>query len=63
MINLKSNKGSVTAIVLVTILFIIVILSSLYAVNASKRNNQLKAQARLKDVYASSVNVQEVLGN
>lgn len=52
---LKSNKGSITTIVLVTILFIITILSTAYAITATLRKGQLKSQITTKDVYSSDL--------
>lgn len=52
---LKSDKGSITTIVLVTILFIITILSTAYAITATLRKSQLKSQITTKDVYSSDL--------
>lgn len=52
---LKSDKGSITTIVLGTILFIITILSTAYAITATLRKSQLKSQITTKDVYSSDL--------
>lgn len=52
---LKSDKGSIATIVLVTILFIITILSTAYAITATLRKSQLKSQITTKDVYSSDL--------
>lgn len=52
---LKSDKGSIATIVLVTILFIITILSTTYAITATLRKSQLKSQITTKDVYSSDL--------
>lgn len=53
---LKSDKGSITTIVLVTILFILAILSTAYAVTATLRKSQLKSEITTKEVYGSDLN-------
>lgn len=57
MINIKSEKGSITTIVFVTILFFIVILESVYMSNTTIRKSQLKSQISLKETYEESLSM------
>lgn len=62
--KLKSEKGSITSIVLVTILFFITILSTAYAVTATQRKSQLKSEIAVKGTYEKDLdNVDEILSN
>lgn len=49
--NLKSEKGSVATLVIVTVLFFVAILSTSYMVVAALRKGQLKSQIEAKAVY------------
>lgn len=53
--NLKKERGSVTVIVLVTILFFVIVLSAAFSINASLRKSQLKSQLSLKGTYESDL--------
>lgn len=53
---LKSDRGSITSIVLVTILFFITILSTAYGITATLRKSQLKSEITTKEVYGSDLN-------
>ncbi|MGN1326934.1 MAG: hypothetical protein ACI4VQ_02455 [Clostridia bacterium] len=53
---LKNDRGSITTIVLVTVLFILAILSTAYAVTATLRKSQLKSEITTKEVYGSDLN-------
>lgn len=48
---MKSEKGSVTLIVLVTILFIFILLSTNLIFISSKRKSQLQESMILQDIY------------
>ena len=50
--NLKSENGSITSLVIVTVLFFVTILSTSYMVVNALRKSQLKSQINAKDVYA-----------
>ena len=49
--NLKSENGSITSLVIVTVLFFVTILSTSYMVVNALRKSQLKSQINAKDVY------------
>ena len=49
--NFKSEKGSVSTFVIVTVLFFVAILSTSYMVVAALRKGQLKSQIEAKTVY------------
>ena len=51
--KIKSEKGVVSVLVLVTIIFITAILVSAYMANATQRRSQLRSQLRLKNTYES----------
>ena len=53
---LKNDRGSITTIVLVTVLFILIILSTAYAITATIRRSQLKSELTTKEVYESELN-------
>ena len=53
---IKSNKGSITTVVLVTVLFFITILSTAYIVTATLRKSQLKSEVTAKEVYEHDFN-------
>lgn len=55
MINLRKENGSISVMVLVTILFIIVILSSTFVINSTQRKSQLLSQLQLKDTYEADM--------
>ncbi len=48
---IKSDKGSVTTVVLVTMLFFVVILSTAYMVTATLRKSQLKSEIAIRNTY------------
>lgn len=54
--KIKDEKGSITTVVTVTILFCIVVLSTAYAVNTARRSAQLKSQISLKETYEQDKN-------
>ena len=55
--NLKSEKGSVATLVIVTVLFFVTILSSAYMIVATLRKGQLKNQLSVKETYEKDLNV------
>lgn len=54
--KLKSENGSITSVILVTILFFIAILSTAYMVASTLRKAQLKSEIATRDVYESDFN-------
>ena len=59
--KIKAEKGSITAVVLVTIMFLITILATSYAVTATLRQTQLKSQLAIKEQYEDDIkNVNEI---
>lgn len=54
-VNFKSEKGSIVSIVLVTVLFIVITLSSGYMLVTSSRRIQLKSELLLKNMYESQI--------
>lgn len=54
--KLKSEKGSITLVVLVTLLFFITILSTAYVVIATQRKSQLKSEISIKETYEKDFN-------
>ena len=52
---LKNEKGSITTVVLVTILFFITILSTAYAITSVLRQTQLKSQLNSKEGYEKDI--------
>lgn len=54
----KDERGAISVIVLVTILFFIAILSGTYLINATVRKSQIKSQMILQDEYSDSINEQ-----
>ncbi len=60
----KSEKGSVATFVIVTVLFFVAILSSLYMIVATLRKGQLKSQLSVKSTYERDLNrVNEIIEN
>lgn len=49
--NLRSDKGAITTVVLVTVLFFLTILSTAYMITATLRKSQLKCEIATKEVY------------
>ena len=52
---IKDEKGSITSIVLVTVLFFTLTLSSGYMLAASARRTQLKSETLVKELYESQI--------
>ena len=52
---LKNNKGSISVIVTVTLLFIVIIVSAAFTINSSIRKAQLKSISSIKDTYAEDL--------
>ncbi len=53
--KLRSERGSITSVVVVTVLFFITILSTAYMITATLRKSQLKSQIAIKDAYQKDV--------
>ena len=60
MINLNKEKGSVSILVIVTIFFLLAMLTTAYISNTVQRKAQLKAQISLKDTYEKDVNINSI---
>ena len=60
MINLNKEKGSVSILVIVTIFFLLAMLTTAYISNTVQRKAQLKAQISLKDTYEKDVNMNSI---
>lgn len=60
---LKNNKGSITTVVLVTVLFFVTILSTGYMVAATLRQGQLKSELVAKETYEKPLNNLEELAD
>ena len=59
--NIKSQRGSITLLVVITVLFFIIITISVYASNSNTRVSQMQEIARIKEVYEADVdNTDEV---
>lgn len=54
--KLNENKGAVTTIVTVTLMFFIIVLSSAFAIMANVRKTQIKNQLVIKELYQNEVN-------
>ena len=58
---LTSNKGSITTVVLVTVIFFLTILSTAYMVIATLRKSQLKSEITAKEIYERDLkNIDEI---
>lgn len=53
---LKDNRGSITTVVTVTVLFFSVILSTAYMITSTNRKTQLKSEAIVKETYEKPFN-------
>ena len=53
---IKKENGAITAIVLVTVLFFVTILSTAYALISAQRRTQMESQITVKDVYENDLN-------
>lgn len=57
--KIKSEKGSITVLVLATVLFFMTILSTAYMTNTTIRKKQLESTIKIKNVYASEMEQEE----
>ncbi len=53
--KMKDEKGSITSVVLVTVLFFIIILSTTLMISGTQRKSQLDSEITLKQVYQNQV--------
>ena len=53
--KIKDEKGSITSVVLVTVLFFIIILSTALMISGTQRKSQLDSEITLKQVYQNQV--------
>ena len=60
MINFNREKGAVSILVIVTIFFLLAMLTTAYVSNTIQRKAQLKAQIALKDTYEKDVNMNSI---
>lgn len=60
---IKSDKGAVTTVVLVTVIFFLTILSTAYMVTATLRKSQLKSDIAAKEVYEKDFNNIDEISN
>ena len=49
------EKGSITTMVIVTVIFFLTILSSAYMVTAKARESQIKSQSPITEMYSQQV--------
>lgn len=52
----RSDKGSITTVVVVTVLFFVIVLSTAYMVTATLRKSQLKSEITAKEIYEKDFN-------
>ena len=57
--NLRSDKGAITTVVLVTVLFFLTILSTAYMITATLRKSQLKSEIAAKEVYERALKISQ----
>lgn len=55
--NLKSERGSISTLVLATVLFFTLLLSTAYLIASTQRKAQLKSEESLKDTYGKEVGI------
>ena len=60
---IKSDKGAVTTVVLLTVIFFLTILSTAYMVTATLRKSQLKSDIAAKEVYEKDFNNIDEISN
>ena len=53
--NIKSQRGSITLLVVITILFFIIITVSVYVSNSNTRVSQMQEIERVKEVYEADL--------
>lgn len=53
--RLKSEKGSVTVLVIVTLVFFMIVLTTAYLAASNTRVSQLKETQRIKEIYEKDV--------
>ena len=60
---IKKENGAITAIVLVTVLFFVTILSTAYALISAQRRAQMQSEITVKDVYEKDLNSAQEIYN
>ena len=60
---IKKENGAITALVLVTVLFFFIILSTAYALISAQRRAQMQSQITVKDVYEKDLNSAQEIYN
>ena len=60
---IKKENGAITAIVLVTVLFFVTILSTAYALISAQRRAQMQSEITVKDVYEKALNSAQEIYN
>ena len=60
---IKKENGAITAIVLITVLFFVTILSTAYALISAQRRAQMQSEITVKDVYEKDLNSAQEIYN
>ena len=53
--NLRDNKGSITTIVTVTVIFFVTVLSAAFTIMANVRQAQIKSEMTVKEMYQNQL--------
>ena len=65
--RLKSNRGSISTVVIVTVLFFTTVLSASFTIMSNVRKAQMKDEILVKDVYENQIkdapNIEQTLKN
>ena len=65
--KLKSNRGSISTVVIVTVLFFATVLSASFTIMSNVRNSQIKSEIIIKDMYENQIkeasNIEKTLKN
>ena len=65
--KLKSNRGSISTVVIVTVLFFTTVLSASFTIMSNVRKSQIKSEIIVKEMYENQVkeasNIEQTLKN
>ena len=65
--KLKSNRGSISTVVIVTVLFFTTVLSASFTIMSNVRKSQIKSEIIIKDMYENHIqeasNIEKTLKN
>ena len=65
--KLKSNRGSISTVVIVTVLFFATVLSASFTIMSNVRKSQIKSEIIIKDMYENQIkeasNIEKTLKN